>query len=148
MESGAVDYGDTGKDNLFGAGRIDVYDSLLEYVVTLPVDFGTVIGGGTYIQTGVITASKYANTLTVSSVVQTGGALDALEELSYLDGTPTTGEADLPVLLFREGTTPNVNLIDTWEPIVMLPYSKLNMEADAGMASGTWGTIVITLTVT
>lgn len=147
LESGAVDYGDTGKDNLFGAGRIDVYDSLLEYVVTLPVDFGTVIGGETYIQTGVITASKYANTITVSSVEQTSGTLDALEELRYMDGSPTTGEVDLPVTLFQEGTTPNVNLIDTWEPIVMLPYSKLNMEAYAGMAPGTWGTIVITFTV-
>jgi hypothetical protein len=147
LESGAIDYGDTGKDNLFGAGRIDVYDSLLEYVVTLPVDFGTVIGGGTYIQTGVITASKYANTITVSSVVQTSGTLDALEELRYVDGTPTTGEADLPVLLFREGSTENENIIVSWDSIVMLPYSKLNMEAYAGIAPGTWGTIEITFTV-
>jgi len=148
LEIGAIELGAPGKDNVFGSGRIDVYDSLLEYVVTLPVDFGTVIAGETYIQTGIITASKYANTIIVSSVVQTGGTLDALEELSYVDGSPTTGEADLPVLLFQEGVTPNVNLIDTWEPIVMLPYSKLNMEAYVGLAPGIWGDIVITFTIT
>ena len=143
LEGGAVDYPPSGKDNLFGAGRIDVHESYLdiEYDVTLPVNFGAVIADGTYSQTDVITACSLGNTITVTDATQVDGIVDALEELRYLAGT-VMGATGVPLTIWNEATP-----VGSWADITLDAGETLSMEADAGAAAGSWGTITITLTV-
>lgn len=143
LESGAIDYGAPGKDNLYGAGRIDVYESYVDikYDVTLPVNFGTVIADGTYIQTDVITAGGFGNTITVTAAVQSGGTVNTLEELRYVEGTDT-GASGVPLTIWNENTP-----VSSWTAITLDAGEQLSLEAYAGMAPGTWGSIVITFTV-
>jgi len=143
LEGGSIDYDPPGKDNLFGAGRIDVYESYVDikYDVTLPVNFGAVIADGMYIQTDVITAGIFGNIITVTGAAQSGGTVDTLEELRYVEGT-VTGASGVPLIIWDEDDP-----VSSWTAITLGAGEQLSLEADAGLASGAWGTIVITFTV-
>ena len=111
--------------------------------VWVHVHFGMVIADGTYSQTDVITACSLGNTITVTDAVQSGGTVDALEELRYVAGTiPGTPDIDLPEKIWCENTP-----VTSWADITLDAGAQLSMEADAGITPGIWGNILITLTI-
>ena len=117
-------------------------ETVIPYTVTATVAFGSV-APSTIAATvaDVITASSGGNTITVTAAAQSGGTVDALEELRYVAGTvpPASG---VPLTIWNEDST-----VSSWTAITLGAGQQLSMEADTGTAGGTWGTITITFTV-
>jgi hypothetical protein len=118
-------------------------ETVISYIVTATVAFGQVAPSTTATELDVITAGSDGNTITVTAAEQSGGTVDALEELRYIAGTvPGSPDADLPVTIWNEDTT-----VTTWDDITLDASARLSMAADTGTEAGTWGTITITFTV-
>ncbi len=118
-------------------------ETVISYIVTTTVAFGQVGPSTNATELDVITAGGFGNTITVTAAVQSGGTVDALEELRYVAGTvPGSPDADLPLTIWNEDTT-----VTTWDDITLDASARLSMEADTGTVAGTWGTITITFTV-
>ena len=118
-------------------------ETVISYIVTATVAFGSVGPSTTATELDVITAGSGGNTITVTAAVQASGTVDALEELRYIAGTvPGTPDSDLPVTIWHEDTP-----VSTWNAITLDAGARLSMEAITGTVAGTWGTITITFTV-
>lgn len=119
--------------------------TIIGYTVTATVPFGAVGPSTTATEVDVITAGSGGNTITITLAVQSGGTVDALEELRYIAGTvPGTLDSDLPLTIWDEVTL-SYPLTAT---ITLDAGAQLSMQAVTGTVAGTWGTITITIEVT
>jgi len=117
--------------------------TLIPYTVIVDVSFGDVATSTTATVADVITASSHGNTITVTTVVPSGGTTDALEALTYVAGTvPGSPDVDLPLAIWNENTP-----VSSWDPITLDAGARLSMEALTGTVGGTWPEITFTFTV-
>ena len=119
--------------------------TIIGYTVTATVPFGAVGPSTTATELDVITAGSGGNTITVTLAAQSGGTVDALEELRYIAGSvPGTLDPDLPLTIWNEALL-TYPLVAT---ITLDSGAQLSMQAVTGTVAGTWGTITITVEVT
>ncbi len=116
-------------------------ETVIPYSVTTTVAFGEEAPSTTATELDVITAGSGGNTITVTAAAQVGGTVDALEELTYVQGTVGTATG-APVTIWNEDTP-----VSLWAAVTLDAGEQLSMEADTGTVAGTWGTITITFTV-